>query len=57
MKIIGDTKLTGTRIAFSPDPQIFLTTREFKFELLAKRLRELAFLKERLKKHFINIDF
>ena len=44
MKIIGDTKLTGTRIAFSPDPQIFLTTREFKFELLAKRLRELAFL-------------
>lgn len=44
MKVIGDTKLTGTRIAFSPDPQIFLTTREFKFELLAKRLRELAFL-------------
>lgn len=44
MKIIGDTKLTGTRIAFSPDPQIFLSTREFKFELLAKRLRELAFL-------------
>jgi DNA gyrase subunit B len=44
MKIIGETKRTGTRIAFSPDPQIFLTTREFKFELLGKRLRELAFL-------------
>lgn len=44
MKVIGDTKRTGTRIAFSPDPQIFQTTREFKFELLAKRLRELAFL-------------
>lgn len=44
MKVIGDTKRTGTRIAFSPDPEIFLTTREFKFELLAKRLRELAFL-------------
>ena len=44
MKIIGDTKLTGTRIAFSPDPEIFLNTREFKFELIAKRLRELAFL-------------
>ena len=44
MKIIGDTKRTGTRIAFSPDPQIFLTTRDFKFELLGKRLRELAFL-------------
>ena len=44
MKIIGNTKRTGTRIAFSPDPQIFLTTRDFKFELLGKRLRELAFL-------------
>jgi DNA gyrase subunit B len=44
MKIIGETKRTGTRIAFSPDPEIFLTTREFKFELLCKRLRELAFL-------------
>ncbi len=44
MKVIGDSKRTGTRIAFSPDPEIFLTTREFKAELLAKRLRELAFL-------------
>lgn len=44
LKVIGDTKRTGTRIAFSPDPEIFLTTRDFKFELLAKRLRELAFL-------------
>lgn len=44
IRIIGDTNSTGTRIAFLPDPEIFLTTREFKFELLAKRLRELAFL-------------
>jgi DNA gyrase subunit B len=44
MKIIGETKRQGTRIAFSPDPQIFETTRDFKFELLRKRLRELAFL-------------
>ncbi len=44
LKVIGDTKRTGTRIAFFPDPEIFLTTRDFKFELLAKRLRELAFL-------------
>ena len=44
MKVIGETKRTGTRIAFSPDPEIFLTTRDFKDELLAKRLRELAFL-------------
>ncbi|CAA6680065.1 MULTISPECIES: DNA topoisomerase (ATP-hydrolyzing) subunit B [unclassified Lentimonas] len=44
MKIIGETKRNGTRIAFSPDPEIFETTREFKSELLGKRLRELAFL-------------
>ena len=29
---------------FLPDEQIFTDTREFKFDLLAKRLRELAFL-------------
>jgi DNA gyrase subunit B len=44
MKIIGTTRKTGTRISFMPDPEIFLTTREFSYEILAKRLRELAFL-------------
>ncbi|MGJ8653242.1 MAG: DNA topoisomerase (ATP-hydrolyzing) subunit B [Opitutaceae bacterium] len=54
MKIIGETKRNGTRIAFSPDPQIFLTTREFKFELLSKRLRELAFLNPGIKIVFVD---
>lgn len=44
MKIIGKTKKTGTKVTFMPDDQIFEETREFKFELLSKRLRELAFL-------------
>lgn len=44
MKVIGNTKKTGTKISFLPDPEIFLTTREFKYDILAKRLRELAFL-------------
>ena len=39
---------------FSPDPEIFLTTREFKFELLAKRLRELAFLNPGIEIDFID---
>ncbi|MGC6423853.1 MAG: DNA topoisomerase (ATP-hydrolyzing) subunit B [Lentimonas sp.] len=54
MKIIGETKRNGTRIAFSPDPQIFMTTREFKYELLAKRLRELAFLNPGIKIVFVD---
>ncbi|MFO8026430.1 MAG: DNA topoisomerase (ATP-hydrolyzing) subunit B [Opitutales bacterium] len=54
MKIIGDTTRNGTRIAFSPDPEIFLTTREFKSELLAKRLRELAFLNPGIRIVFVD---
>ena len=54
MKVIGESNRTGTRIAFSPDPQIFLTTRDFKFELLAKRLRELAFLNPGIEISFID---
>ena len=44
MAVIGDTKKNGTKITFKPDPIIFTTTREFQYEILARRLRELAFL-------------
>ena len=51
LRIIGDASSTGTKITFMPDDQIFEETREFKFELLAKRLRELAFLNPGVKIH------
>ncbi|MCC5806892.1 MAG: DNA topoisomerase (ATP-hydrolyzing) subunit B [Opitutales bacterium] len=51
MKIIGNTKKNGTKISWLPDSEIFLTTREFKYDLLAKRLRELAFLNPGLEIH------
>ncbi len=44
MTVIAETKKTGTKITFKPDPEIFKVTREFKYEILANRLRELAFL-------------
>ncbi|MBT7865586.1 MAG: DNA gyrase subunit B, partial [Opitutales bacterium] len=44
LSIIGDTKKTGTKISFKPDPEIFEDTLTFQYDILAKRLRELAFL-------------
>src|SRR5687767_10663307 len=44
LEVIGTSKSTGTLITFKPDPTIFTITTEFKFDLLANRLRELAFL-------------
>ena len=40
---IGTTKKRGTRITFKPDPNVFLF-REFSFDVLSNRLRDLAFL-------------
>ncbi|MEE9217946.1 MAG: DNA topoisomerase (ATP-hydrolyzing) subunit B [Acidobacteriota bacterium] len=39
----GTTQRRGTKITFLPDPEIF-EEREYSFEVLSQRLRELAFL-------------
>src|SRR5947199_484352 len=44
LSVIGKSKRTGTLITFKPDATIFTITTEFKFDILANRLRELAFL-------------
>lgn len=44
LKEIGKAKGRGTLITFKPDATIFTITIEFKFDILANRLRELAFL-------------
>jgi len=45
---VGESKKRGTIITFKPDPKIFETT-EFSWDILATRLRELAFLNKGLK--------
>ncbi len=44
LKEVGDTDDTGTIIKFRPDEIIFNQTTEFKFDIIADRMRELAFL-------------
>jgi DNA gyrase subunit B len=43
VKIVGDTDKTGTRQQFWPDDTIFTTT-EYKYDIIARRMRELAYL-------------
>ena len=44
LKKKGETDKTGTTITFNPDPEIFNQTTEFKYDIIADRMRELAFL-------------
>lgn len=43
VKVVGETEETGTVITFKPDNTIF-TTLEYRHDILASRLRELAYL-------------
>ena len=54
LKVIGDCTHTGTKVTFYPDHSIFTECNGFKYELLAHRIRELAFLNAGL--HFIVTD-
>lgn len=41
---LGATSKRGTIVTFLPDPEIFTQTVEFRFSIIASRMRELAFL-------------
>ncbi|SUW08175.1 DNA gyrase subunit B [Brachyspira pilosicoli] len=43
VKEVGKSNKTGTKVTFTPDPEIFETTI-YDYKILANRLRELAFL-------------
>ena len=44
VEVKGEASDTGTIITFHPDPEIFVQTTHYKYDTLAARLRELAFL-------------
>ncbi|MCX7954532.1 MAG: DNA topoisomerase (ATP-hydrolyzing) subunit B [Bacteroidales bacterium] len=48
LKIIGETDKTGTIIKFLPDETIFTQTTTFNYDILATRLKELAYLNKEI---------
>jgi DNA gyrase subunit B len=48
LKAVKPAKRTGTTVTFWPDPKIFTEERDFRFDTLAQRLREMAFLNKGL---------
>ena len=48
VKVVGDTDQRGTEVTFQPDPEIF-DELVYSYDVLAKRMRELAFLNKGIK--------
>ena len=49
LEIIGESKKTGSKTTFWPDPEIFTETTVFDYDTLEHRLREMAFLNKGIK--------
>jgi DNA gyrase subunit B len=57
VKAVGDSDKTGTMVTFRPDGTIFTQTREYSYDTLASRMRELAFLNKGITIHLIDKRF
>ena len=54
LRAVKPAKRTGTTVRFWPDPLVFSEEREFRFDTLAQRLREMAFLNKGLEIRLID---
>jgi DNA gyrase subunit B len=50
LEVVGSVDQTGTKVTFKPDQEMFAIT-EYNFDILASRLRELAYLNRGVKIH------
>ena len=58
VKCIGETEKRGTTVTFRADPTIFKQTEiEYTYDILASRLRELAFLNKGITIHLVDKRF
>jgi len=53
LKEVGETSKRGTKVTFWPDDEVMSIT-EFEYDILAKRLRELAFLNRGINIYFVD---
>ena len=53
LKVVGNTSKRGTKVTFIPDDSIFTTTN-FDYDIIYRRLRELAFLNKGIEIQFID---
>lgn len=49
VKVTGEASDTGTIITFKPDPEIFTSSVVYSYDILATRLRELAYLNKNVR--------
>jgi len=49
VRVAGESEKTGTRVHFTPDDSIFTEITEYSYDILAARLRELAYLNSGIK--------
>lgn len=54
VEIIGSTDKQGTKVTWKADPEIFTETTTIKYEILQRRLRELAYLNKNIKIELID---